>query len=216
MKKKILFVFSLLSGFIYSQGDDLLLLQYNKGPDPDGFYRKWNYDIHFLTTLMNAKGKYSNPALSFGFGSSVQYKFSKTFGIISGASFLNIRYKYTLSGNDSTDKITYLTIPITARVFPSRKLIFETGFLYNLLLSAENSEVQDITNGSFNYEDGIFKDTFGMVVASQYNPWKRLNVSLQYRFLKKASKPSAVQKNNFAGFLLGLHFFIFDPMKKPN
>ena len=158
MKKKILFVFFLLSGFIYSQGDDLLLLQYNKGPDPDGFYRKWNYDIHFLTTLMNAKGKYSNPALSLGFGSSVQYKFSKTFGIRSGASFLNIRYKYTLSGNDSTDKITYLTIPITARVFPSRKLIFETGFLYNLLLSAENSEVQDITNGSFNYEDGIFKE----------------------------------------------------------
>ena len=42
MKKKFLFVFFLLSSFIYSQGDDLLLLQYNKGPDPDGFYRKWN------------------------------------------------------------------------------------------------------------------------------------------------------------------------------
>tara|TARA_B100001113_G_scaffold78425_1_gene61611 strand:- start:320 stop:970 length:651 start_codon:yes stop_codon:yes gene_type:complete len=215
MKKIFLFVFSLLSGFIYSQGDDLLLLQYNKGPDPDGFYRKWNFDVHYLTVLMKAKGKYSNPALTYGFGSSVQYKFSKTFGIRSGASYFNLRYKYDLSDNESTDKITYLTIPITVRVSPSRKLIFETGFLYNLLLSAKNSEIQDLSTGSFNYEDGIFKNAFGMVVASQYNPWKRLNVSLQYRFLKKASKPSAVQKNNFTGVLLGLHFFIFDPMKKP-
>ena len=215
MKKKILFVFFLLSSFIYSQGDDLLLLQYNKGPDPDGFYRKWNFDVHYLTVLMKVKGKYSIPSLTYGFGITAQHKFSKTFGIRSGVSYFNIRYKYDLSDNKSTDKITYLTIPITARVSPSRKLIFETGFLYNFLLGAENSEVLDITTGSFNYEDRIFKDTFGMVVASQYNPWKRLNVSLQYRFLKKASKPSAIQKNNFAGFLLGLHFFIFDPMKKP-
>lgn len=215
MKKKFLFVFFLLSSFIYSQGDDLLLLQYNKGPDPDGFYRKWNFDVHYLTVLMKVKGKYSIPSLTYGFGITAQHKFSKTFGIRSGVSYFNIRYKYDLSDNKSTDKITYLTIPITARVSPSRKLIFETGFLYNFLLGAENSEVLDITTGSFNYEDRIFKDTFGMVVASQYNPWKRLNVSLQYRFLKKASKPSAIQKNNFAGFLLGLHFFIFDPMKKP-
>ena len=215
MKNLLLFIFFFLSGLIYAQGDDLLLLQYNKGPDPDGFYRKWNYDLHFLTTLMNAKGKYSNPALTYGFGSSVQYKFSKTFGIRSGASYFNIKYIYTSSDNESTDKITYLAIPITARVSPSRKLIFETGFLYNLLLGAQNSEVQDISTGSFNYAEGIFKNTFGMVIASQYNPWKRLNVSLQYRFLKKASKPSAIQKNNFAGLLLGLHFFIFDPMKKP-
>ncbi len=215
MKNLLLSIFFFLSGLIYAQGDDLLLLQYNKGPDPDGFYRKWNYDLHFLTVLMKAKGKYTKPALAHGVGSSVQYKFSKTFGIRSGASYFNLRYKYDLSDNKSIDKISYLTIPITARVSPSRKLIFETGFLYNLLLSAENSEVQDLSTGSFNYEEGIFKNTMGMVVASQYNPWKRLNVSLQYRFLKKASKPSAVQKNNFTGFLLGLHFFIFDPMKKP-
>ena len=81
MKKKIFFVFSLLSGFIFSQGDDLLLLQYNKGPDPDGFYKKWNFDIHYLTVFMKVKGKYSSPSLSYGFGTSAQYKFSKTFGI---------------------------------------------------------------------------------------------------------------------------------------
>tara|TARA_B100000287_G_scaffold82759_4_gene75466 strand:- start:1086 stop:1730 length:645 start_codon:yes stop_codon:yes gene_type:complete len=214
MKKKIFFVFSLLSGFIFSQGDDLLLLQYNKGPDPDGFYKKWNFDIHYLTVFMKVKGKYSSPSLSYGFGTSAQYKFSKTFGIRSGVSYFNIKYKYDLSDNKSSDKISYLTIPITARVSPSRKLMFETGFIYNHLLRAENSEIQDPSTGSFNYQEGIFKDVLGMVVASQYNPWKRLNVSLQYRFLKKASKPSVIQKNNFTGFLLGLHFFIFDPMKK--
>lgn len=215
MKNLFLFTFVFLPGLIYSQGDDLLLLQYNKGPDPDGFYRKWNFDVHFLTIRVNAKGNYSKPALTSGFGNSVQYKFSKTFGIRSGASYFNIRYKYNLSDNQSTDKITYLTIPMTIRVFPSRKLLFETGFLYNFLLGAKNSEIQNIGTGSLDYEKGIFKNTFGMVVGSQYNAWKRLNVSLQYRVIKKASKPSVFQKNNFAGLMIGLHFFILNPMKKP-
>ena len=30
----------------FTQGDANLLLQYNKGPDLDAFYRKWNFDLH--------------------------------------------------------------------------------------------------------------------------------------------------------------------------
>jgi hypothetical protein len=87
--------------------------------------------------------------------------------------------------------------------------------LYNRLLNARNTEIVDLKNISNQYPQNIFKNTFGWLFASQYNVWKRFDVSLQYRFLKKVNNPQLYQKNNFDAFLLGIHFFILNPKKKP-
>ena len=66
-----------------------------------------------------------------------------------------------------------------------------------------------------NIPRGGFKNAFGWLFASQYNIWKRFDVSLQYRFFKKETVPLSDQKNNFDAFLLGVHFYVLNPKKKP-
>ena len=199
----------------FAQGDDNLLMQYNQGPDLDAFYRKWNFDLHTRMLYGNATEDYSFYKISYSAGFYIQYKLSKTFAFNSGADYFNLRYQYNLVNNQSYDQLTYLSIPMTIRVFPSRKLLFETGLLYNYLLKAINSEIIDPRNLSNDYPDGVFKNAFGWVFGAQYNVWKRFDLSLQYRFSKRASDHSLLQKNNFEAFLLGIHFFVLNPKKKP-
>lgn len=199
----------------FAQGDANLLLQYNRGQDLDGFYRKWNLDLHTHLVYGNAKEGYSVPKINQSAGVYLQYKFSKTFALNSGVDFFTLSYQYNLNYNQSYDQLQYLSVPITLRVFPSRKLFFETGLLYNHLLKAQNSEIVDLRNQSDTYRQGVFENAFGWLFASQYNVWKRFDVSLQYRFFKKASDPLSDQKNNFQAFLLGVHFFVLNPKKKP-
>ena len=215
MIKKITFIFfNLFAVVMLAQGDSNLLLQYNKGPDLDAFYRTWNFDIQAFAVRVNLNEDYSKPGVTYALGANVQYKLSKTFGLTSGIGFFNIHYQYELSTNTSTDKLSYVNFPLTVRVSPSRKLILETGAIYHFLLKAKNSEIVNLSNKSNVYEDGVFKNTLGWLFSVQYNVWKRLNISVQYRFIKKSSDAFSIQKNNFNGLLLGGHYFIFNPKKK--
>ena len=209
------FLFCSLLSMGFAQGDDNLLMQYNKGPDLDAFYRKWNVDLHTQLVYGNVKEDSRAFKIDYAAGAYLQYKFSKTFALITGADYFNLRYQYQLQSNQSYDRLCYLSIPLTLRVFPSRKLLFETGLLYNHLLNAQNTEIVDLANSSNIYPPRTFKNAFGWLFAAQYNVWKRLNVSLQYRFFKKASPALNVQKNNFEAWVLGLHFFVLNPKKKP-
>ena len=199
----------------FAQGDDNLLMQYNKGQDLDGFYRKWNFDLHTRILYGNSKEDYSVSKISYSAGVYIQYKLSKTFAINSGGDYFSLRYQYILSKNQSYDQLAYLSIPLTIRVFPSRKLLFETGLLYNHLLQAQNTEILDPRYQSNDYPEGVFKNAFGWLFGTQYNIWKKFAISFQYRFSKRVSDPNAFQKNNFVAFMLGIHFFILNPMKKP-
>lgn len=199
----------------FAQGDANLLMQYNKGPDLDGFYRKWNFDLHLHGVYGNSRQENSIYKISYSAGVYIQHKFSKTLALNSGLDYFNLNYQYDLPSNQTQDQLTYLSIPLTLRVFPSRKLHFETGLLYNHLLNAQNTEIVDLRNQSTTYPQGRFKNTFGWLFAAQYNVWKKFALSAQYRFYKKASDPLSAQKNNFKAFLIGVHFFILDPKKKP-
>ena len=168
--KKIQFIYcSLFAGVMLAQGNANLLLQYNKGPDLDAFYRTWNFDIHEFAVRVNLTEDYSKPLITYAVGSNVQYKFSETFGFTSGIGFFNIHHQYELSTNTSTDKLNYLTLPLTVRVSPSRNLILETGAIYHILLKAKNSEIVNLSNKSNIYEDDVFKNTFGWLFSVQYN-----------------------------------------------
>ena len=199
----------------FAQGDANLLLQYNRGPDLDAFYRMWNFDLHAHIIYGNMRENYTVRKITYSVGTYIQFKFSKTFALNSGADYFNLSYQYNLRKNQTYDQLTYLSIPLTLRVFPSRKIHFETGLLYNRLLSAQNTKIVDLKNRSNEYPQGVFKNAFGWLFASQYNVWKRVDVSLQYRFLKKETVPLSDQKNNFDAFLLGVHFYVLNPKKKP-
>jgi hypothetical protein len=87
--------------------------------------------------------------------------------------------------------------------------------LYNRLQRAQNTEIVDLKNRSYEYPSGVIQNAFGWVFATQYNVWKRFDVSLQYRFFKKSTNSLSLQMNNFDAFLLGVHFFVLNPKKKP-
>lgn len=215
IKIKWLWLLLPLFSVSFAQGDDNLLMQYNRGQDLDGFYRKWNFDLHARILYGKMKEDYSVYKTSYSSGIYIQYKFSKTIAINSGGDYFSLRYQYNLANNQSYDQLTYLSIPLSIRVFPSRKLLFETGLFYNYLLKAQNNQIVDLKNQSKNYPEEVFKNTFGWLLGAQYNAWKRLDVSLQYRFSKKASNLYSLQKNNFEAFMLGIHFFVLNPKKKP-
>tara|TARA_B100001057_G_scaffold318823_1_gene319118 strand:+ start:2485 stop:3144 length:660 start_codon:yes stop_codon:yes gene_type:complete len=199
----------------FAQGDANLLLQYNRGPDLDAFYRKWNFDLHTHFIYGNMRENYTVSKITYSVGAYIQFKFSKTFALNSGADYFNLSYQYNLRKNQTYDQLTYLSIPLTIRVFPSRKIHFETGLLYKRLLSAQNTKIVDLKNRSNKYPNGVFKNAFGWLFTTQYNVWKRFDVSLQYRFFKKEVDPLIDQKNNFDAFLLGIHFYVLNPKKKP-
>ena len=199
----------------FAQGDSNLLLQYNRGPDLDAFYRKWNFDLHTHLVYGNMREDYTFRKISFSSGIYIHYKFSKTFALNSGVDYFNLSYQYNLAQNQSFDQLTYISFPLSLRVFPSRKLHFEMGLLYNKILSAQNTQIVDLKNLSHEYSSEVFKNTFGWLFASQYNIWKRFDVSLQYRFLKKETDPLRDQKNNFDAILFGIHFFVLNPKTKP-
>ena len=199
----------------FAQGDSNLLLQYNRGPDLDAFYRKWNFDLHTHLVYGNMREDYTFRKISLSAGIYIQYKFSKTFALNSGVDSFNLSYQYNLAQNQSFDQLTYISFPLSLRVFPSRKLHFEMGLLYNKILSAQNTEIVDLKNLSHEYSSEVFKNAFGWLFATQYNVWKRFDVSLQYRFLKKETDPLRDQKNNFDAILFGIHFFVLNPKTKP-
>lgn len=215
LKKHKWFLFMLIVfNWTFGQGDGNLLLQYRKGGDMSGMFRKWNFDLHLHGVYMKATGDYSSPKFGYAFGGGLQHKISKTFAVSSGLDFFTLSYQYKLSDNNSLDRIYYFSIPMTIRAFPSSSLFFEMGPLYHHMITAKNSEVVNLSQKSKTYPEGTFKNAFGWLFAIQYNIWRRFGLSFQYRFFKRPSDPGQIQKNNFDGYLLGIHYKILNPHKK--
>ena len=85
----------------FAQGDANLLLQYNRGADLDGFYRKWNVDLHTHMVYGNTREDHNLYKIRYSAGVYLQYKFSKTFALNSGADYFNLSYQYNLRNNRS-------------------------------------------------------------------------------------------------------------------
>ena len=212
---KSIFFVMLGSAFLWAQGDDNLLMQYNRGPDLDGFYHRWNAAFRLDLHRFNTDRDYTLPRLSGGVGLDVQHNFSKTFGLNTGLHYLQLKYQYAREDNDSTDRLNALELPLTGRLSPGRRLFFEMGALYLLMLKAENSEIVDLENNSTRYPKGIFQNALGLMVAVHYNTWKGIHLSLTYRRHQKSNDPTLTQSNRFHGLSLGLHYYLKNPLKKP-
>ena len=208
-----LVVFSLIFDLTFAQGDENLLLQYRKGPDITR-YRKWNFDLHLQGVYIGPNGDFTTPKIGYAFGSNVHYKYSKSIGVSTGVKLLSVNYQYKLNDNKTNDHLSYLSFPLSIRVFPTRRTHFETGLLYHHLIKAKNSAIVDLRQKSNFYPDNIFKNAFGWLFAVHYSVWKKFRLSVEYRFFKKSTITNNIQKNNFNGFLLGINFLILNPNKK--
>jgi|TARA_X000000950_G_C13752518_1_gene593254 opacity protein-like surface antigen len=209
----LVFILSLVFDLAFGQGDANLLLQYRKGPDMSR-YRKWNFDLHLRGVYMSPQGNHAVPKIGYAFGGNIQYKYANSFGATTGVDLLSVHYQYQLNDNTTTDQIRYLSFPLAIRVFPTARTHFETGLLYHHLLKAENSAIVDLRQNTNTYPEGVFKNAFGWLFGVHYNIWKKFYLSLEYRFFKRATITQRIQKNNFNGFLVGVHFLIRSPNRK--
>ena len=112
---------------LFAQGDANLLLQYNRGPTNESLYHPWNVVVQGIGVRMNTHLPYTRPRLSWGLGVLVQHKFSKTVGFVTGATYLNIHYRYQKQNLDSKDFLGYWRIPLALRVSPNKRFVLELG-----------------------------------------------------------------------------------------
>tara|TARA_B100000686_G_scaffold327583_1_gene386623 strand:- start:5914 stop:6558 length:645 start_codon:yes stop_codon:yes gene_type:complete len=208
------FLLFLLS--LKAQGDINLYKQYGTGPDPDNFFRPWNFSLYAKINSINSNQDYTKGKLSKGAGISIQRLLSKTFGASLGVEFYEIKYTYEGYLNDSMDEIDWIGIPLSIRLYPSRKLFFEIGAKYNILVTAKNSEIIDPITGNNQYYDGIFDNTIGGFAGVQYQIWKRLNIGLSYQSLKRnKNNIEILQPSIFSGLSFKFSVFLLDPYKRP-
>ena len=200
----------------FSQGNKNLYKQYRTGPDPDGFYHIWNYSLHGGLNLINSDQSYTKNSIGKVVGFEVQKLESKTFGFSTGFEFNEIQYQYDGFLENSTDTLNWLSFPLSIRLYPSRRLLFEVGMKYHYFLNAKNSITKNAVTGSFQYPRESFGNIFGTFIAIQYQIWKRLNVGAQYQYLKgRKRNPSEIQPNVFNGLTIKFSAFIKNPMKRP-
>ena len=88
----ILLYFILVGFSGFSQGGDLLIQQYSKGPGLDQNFSKWSLRIGPQINRINTDLKTSSPTLTLGGGMEIEYGLSKTTGLVIGAQYTPISY----------------------------------------------------------------------------------------------------------------------------
>lgn len=226
--RNFFFLWSLICWFpikALSQGDDNLLLQYNRGPTEESLYHPWNVSVYGMGVRMNTPLDFTRPRLTWGAGLNIEHKISQTFAFATGASYLNIHYRYTREELNSKDFLAYWRIPLLLKVSPNKRVIIALGPTYNLLDRAYNSEIVSytvesrppfiITTGQYYYAEGHFKNAFGVLCAVSYRFWKSFSARLEYTQIKTTDDPFTDQSNTFRGVNLGLEWRLFNP-SRPN
>lgn len=224
--RNFLFLWSLFCWFplkALAQGDDNLMLQYNQGPTNESLYYPWNVSVIGLGVRMNTPLDFSRPRLTWGAGLNVEYKISQSFGVATGASYLNIHYRYTRVDLNSKDFLAYWRIPLLVHISPNKKIRIAFGPSYNLLDRAYNSDIVHytvesrppfiITTGQYQYAEGHFKNAFGLLGSISYRFWKSFSARLEYTQIKTTDDPFTDQSNTFRGVNLGLEWRLFNPSK---
>lgn len=208
---------------LHAQGDDNLLLQYNRGPTFESLYHPWNVELHYLGVRMNTPLEFTRPRLTWGAGMLLQHKFNKTLGLATGAFYTNIHYRYQREDLDSKDFLAFWRVPIQLQFSPNDHVQLSFGPTYNLLHHAYNSEVVRFIEesrppflfiyASNYYAPGHFKNAFGILAAASYRFWKGFALRVEYMQIRKTDDPFTIQSNTFRGVNLGLQWFFLNPSK---
>ena len=211
---RLYILIALLSGVnMFSQGGDILIQQYSKGPELNQMYSKWSFSIGPEVNRINSALNTASPTITVGGMINIEYRFSKTVGLISGLKFVPISYRYVFENSLRKDRLQYLTIPLILKLNPFEKISFGLGILYNhyekgqRVLRFEDAEV--ITE----YPEGVFSNPLGFSAQVGYHIWDRFNASINYRLAKKYSPANQPQSNNSKGLQVSLTYTFLRSIK---
>ncbi len=191
------------SGF--SQGGDLLIQQYSKGPGLDQNFSKWSLRIGPQINRINTDLKTSSPTLTLGGGMEIEYGLSKTTGLVIGAQYTPISYSYNEGDSSATDRLKYISLPFLLKLQPTTKISFGLGLVYQIYLNGEKKLEKEKVKVITLYEEGIFKNTIGANLQVAYYI-KRFLIYGNFRWVRRTSPPIQSQTNNTRGFQMGINF----------
>ncbi len=204
---RLYILIALLSGLnIFSQAGGILIQQYSKGPELNQMYSKWSFSIGPEINRINSDLNTAYPTITFGGMINIEYRFSKTVGLLSGLKFVPISYRYMSEGSIEKDRLKYLTIPLILKLNPFKKISFGLGILYNhyekgqRILRFEDAKL--ITE----YPKGVFSNPLGFSAQVDYHFWDRFNATVTYRWAKKYSPATQPQSNNSKGLQVSLTY----------
>ena len=194
-----------------AQGSGLLIQQYGKSNVDEIGLRKWNFDAHLFLNRFNTKDRETKGKISRSAGGSVRYNFKKSYGLRTGIDIHSINYAYNLAYDTSKDQLLFLSIPLTGRLYPVKRVTLELGLVYNFLLKTKGDPPTNLEEFPVTYPEGTFSNSFGVLAAAHYTFWKRFSASIQYQFQKNNTNPVQRETNGFAGFMLGVHYTFLTP-----
>ena len=136
MQRFFFFFFCLHLGyFACAQGPELLIQQYDQGPDLE-YYRKWNFDVFIQPHLTNTADLNTKGRIQLDVGGNVHYRFDKNFGLSSGIHYQRISYAYALANDTSIDRLRFLRFPLVLSVYPVKRVQLSLGGSYHLALKS--------------------------------------------------------------------------------
>ena len=199
-----------------AQGNGLLIQQYGKSNVDEIGLRKWNFDAHLLLNRFNTTDRETKGKISRSAGGSVRYNFKKSYGLRTGIDIHSINYAYNLANDTSKDQLLFLSIPLTGRLYPVKRVTLELGLVYNFLLQSKGDPPTNLEEFPVAYPNDTFSNSFGVLAAAHYTFWKRFSASLQYQFQKNNTNPVQRETNGFAGLMLGVHYTFLTNKIPPN
>ena len=199
-----------------AQGSGLLIQQYGKSNVDEIGLRKWNFDAHLFLNRFNTTDRETKGKISRSAGGSVRYNFKKSYGLRTGIDIHSINYAYNLANDTSKDQLLFLSIPMTGRLYPAKRVTLELGLVYNFLLQSKGDPPTNLEEFPVAYLDDTFSNSFGVLAAAHYTFWKRFSASLQYQFQKNNTNPVQRETNGFAGLMLGVHYTFLTNKIPPN
>ena len=212
--KNIIIVYVLSSFLTFAQGENLLIQQYNKGPALDDVYSRWTIYLGSSLNYLNTDLEGTNPILSLGGLTEVQFNISKTFGFIIGFGKTAISYEYDYPNSFAKDRLDYFVLPIGVRLNPTKKVSFSFGAIYNFFNKGENKVSENDVILKKEYEKLDFENSFGGFTQIGFYFLKNFYGFINFRWATKYNSPLAKKSNNNNGFQLGLAYKIWSSKLK--
>lgn len=193
----------------YAQNSDILIQQYNIGPALDDIYSRWTFSLGAHLNRIDSDKEISNPLINFGAINQLEFRMTKSFGVITGVNYNRISYNYPLINSVGKDELVYYSFPFGIRLHPTNKVSFAIGGLYNnfnrgqLTIKYENFERSEM------YSIGIFENSIGGFTQVEYNFLKNFHTYFNFRWATKNNSPTMPQSNNTLGFQIGISYQIW-------
>ena len=216
LKQFYWFAIGLLFGFQFNwaQGGDLLIQQYSKGPGINQKYSKWTLEIGPQVSRLNTTLETTSPTITIGAIAHIEYRVSKTIGLISGINYSPLKYSYTWADSIAYDALKYVGIPLFLRMHPTDRINISMGGHYNYLFKGEQIVLWEDSKSKKSYNKGIFRNTFGLTIQVRYDWIWNMSFFANYRWAKRSSPLLQRQTNNSSGLQIGCVYSLWRSKKR--